>query len=378
MNTKPKVSGFKKSIKSTANHSKRIFSNGLFWLVLILLLLFVGMMVTFSSLEWPDSAGITVIISFVCAIVGACFTMLITEKQLENQSEHGLETQKNSKVFEEKLDVYKNYINTLCDILTRNSGFISDKDQLDLAFATAMLSLHTSGENMIEIAKDIKAIIGERTKQNGNLINQELINRLLKIVKQLKIQLYEGEAIAKVNIEDNEIKEISEIFNDAYDISSIENEGDNDIKEHKSHKEINIAELNLTKWNQAIEKWEKDGWDVWEGWKKTTPNNQTFSIKRNDGSPGEIKNTYRNGTACIAIQYGNDRQFADDLIVHPLKVVVESQRKGELWWAHDKILGEPNQIVQEMHKNPELQDFLISLIDESMQRIKNWKPTSAS
>ena len=353
---------------------KNIIANKMYWLIMSILLLLILIMVYFSSRDLPDKAGVTVIISFICAIVGAFITLLITERQLENQSKHGLETKKNSKVFEERLEVYKNYINTVSKVFTQ--GSIKKDEKLNLEIATALLALHTNGENLKSIANDINAIILERNKTidgTNAQFEKVLMLHLLNIVDQLKKQLYEGQALDYVKITEKDRNEIGDLFINAYTYNDDVDETD---KEDKNTTPIKSAQdtrkIHLTQWDKAVERWRQKGWEVLEGW-ESDANNQWFTIKRQDGSPGEISNGVRNFQSCIKVSYGNDKDFSYDLIINPLPGIKDAQRKAWLWWTNDERLGADGVIADNMEKNPELQEFLIELIEGSMQRIEKWK-----
>lgn len=343
-------------------------------LIISILILFIILAVVLVFTGYHNEAGLTVIIAVISAIIGALVSMLITDRQLQNQSKHGLQIQKNSKVYEERLDVYKNYLNTVADILLQKPQRLSDNEILKLEFATALLALHTNGKNLNVISKKIKEIIVNYNHKSSAAISEDLISNLLEIVEQLKIQLYMDEedekVLKRISIEDEYRKKISGLFNQTYDVEpNLEQSPMTNDSIEKKLPDDRIFKID--KWDKAVDKWKQEGWLIWEGW-KSDPNNQAFSVQRGDDKPGEIKTAIRGFRPSIAVRYGDDKDFATDLIMNPPTFVKNSKKQSWLWWTDDDIIGEKDHLVEEMERNENLQAFLIELVEDGMQRIKKW------
>lgn len=347
--------------------------NTISWIIIVLIL-FIILMVVLVFTDYHNEAGLTVIIAVVSAVIGAFISMLITDQQLENQSKHGLQVQKNSKVYEERLDVYKNYLNTVGDVLLQKPQRLSDNEILKLEFATALLGLHTNGRNLEFISEKIKNIISNYNRSNAPVISEDLISNLLEIVEQLKNQLYEDEedekVLKRISIEDEYRKKISGLFNQTYDVEP--NLEQNPVTNDSIEKTLPDNRIfKLDKWDKAVDKWKQEGWLIWEGW-KSDPNNQAFSVQRGDDKPGEIKTAIRGFRPSIAVRYGDDKDFATEIIMNPPTFVKNSKKQSWLWWTDDDIIGEKDHLAEEMERNENLQAFLIELVEEGMQRIKKW------
>ncbi|MCH5247019.1 MAG: phage holin family protein [Muribaculaceae bacterium] len=346
--------------------------NTISWIT-IGLILFIILMAVLVFTDYLE-AGLTVIIAVVSAVIGALISMFITDQQLKNQSKHGLQVQKNSKVYEERLDVYKNYLNTVGDVLLQKPQRLSDNEILKLEFATALLGLHTNGRNLEFISEKIKNIISNYNRSNAPVISEDLISDLLEIVEQLKNQLYQdekdNETLKSLVIDEKALRTISNNFNDAYDVEP--NLEQSPVTNDSIEKKLPDDRIfKLDKWDKAVDKWKQDGWLIWEGW-KSDPNNQAFSVHRGDDKPGEIKTAIRGFRPSIAVRYGDDKDFATEIIMNPPTFVKNSKKQSWLWWTDDDIIGEKDHLAEEMERNENLQAFLIELVEDGIQRIKKW------
>lgn len=353
--------------------NKNLPSSGI--MLSLLIFLSVGFMCIFSYAVVPDKVGMTVIISFLSAFIGAIITMGITQYQLQHQSKTGLAREKSSKVFEERLQVFKEYLNILNKVLSKNEPKLTVDDKMQLAFATSMIALHTNGENLQKISEKIAKIIKEKQNNPPTEISTQLIDDLLVIVESLKAQLYGNDSNKEVEINEAYAIKIRENFNDAYDIEALADDTINQESitavspsmKNTYEDRINIV---LPAWDKAVAKWRSEGWDVCEGWIKD-PKNQWFSIIRKDGKQGEISTAIRQGIPCIKVTYGNSTDFSYDMKIHPPKGIRTSDRRGGTWWTSDGLLChlEDNKVAENMSENIELQHFIIDLIEDVQQRI---------
>ena len=151
-----------------------------FWVIMLLLLL-----VTIFALTYPTAftnGGVIVIIS---AVIGVAITIIITEALLSNQSDTEGQKDKNLKVYEEKLKIYKEFLYKLNEIV--KGGQISDDDVKELIFQTSYIAMHTSSERVAKIVSQLK-ITNDIIKNSGK--NGQLAGNILEIVLVLKKELY--------------------------------------------------------------------------------------------------------------------------------------------------------------------------------------------
>lgn len=124
-----------------------------------------------------------------CVIIGTIVTAVITLLLLNGQSDKEEENERNAKVFEEKLAIYKEFLNTLYEIV--KDGKITDEESKKLQFQAALISMHTSEYHIEPIAKSIADIIANIRKMDvGDQTDFSLVKELFTIQNQFKKELY--------------------------------------------------------------------------------------------------------------------------------------------------------------------------------------------
>jgi len=118
------------------------------------------------------------------ALAGAAVVAVLTLILLHGQSEMEGNMERNSKVFEEKLKIYKDFYSQLCKIV--EDGKISKEEELQLEFQVATLAIHTSDEHIKDISLHLKSII-LRLKEGKNPV---LLKKLFEIGQAFREELY--------------------------------------------------------------------------------------------------------------------------------------------------------------------------------------------
>lgn len=133
------------------------------------------------------------------AIIGVIITAIITQVLLRGQTENDTKKEKDTKVFEEKLRIYQDFLHKLCDVI--KDGRVTKEEARELQFQTAYITMHTDRGRIERISECVKEIIdctvdqmdegrnAERQSQN----NKVLLDNLFIIVEQFKAELYQDE-----------------------------------------------------------------------------------------------------------------------------------------------------------------------------------------
>ena len=154
------------------------------WLIIILVALVAVLFISlFVSTIWNKDNYAP---QFIAALLGAIVTTVITLLLLNGQSEQEEKKEKSSKVFEEKLRIYQDFLKTLDTIV--KDGKIDAAEEIELEFQTSYLAMHTSPGSINEISDQVKEII-MNIKQNKQG-KHNLLDELFKIVKVLQKELY--------------------------------------------------------------------------------------------------------------------------------------------------------------------------------------------
>ena len=91
------------------------------------------------------------------AIIGVVLTAIITFFLFKGQTSSEVKREKEAKVYEEKLQIYKEFLNCLCDII--QDGKITEEEKVKLKFQAASISMHTDSVKTKEISEHVCRII---------------------------------------------------------------------------------------------------------------------------------------------------------------------------------------------------------------------------
>ncbi len=161
---------------------------------LFLLALFVG--VATLSGSWPGSDASAQILS---ALAGAVVAAIITLFLLLGQTSSEEKKERNTKVFEEKLRIYQDFLHKLCDVI--KDGRVTKEEARELQFQTAYITMHTDRSRIERISECVKDIIdctvdqkdAESDEIKKNEYNKTVLESLFIIVEQFKAELYQDE-----------------------------------------------------------------------------------------------------------------------------------------------------------------------------------------
>ncbi|HAN76810.1 MAG TPA: hypothetical protein DCQ31_03015 [Bacteroidales bacterium] len=143
--------------------------------------------------------------------IGAILTAIVTVFLLTQQSESEEIKEKNSKVFEKKLFIYDDFLKSIQTILEDKK--IDDLEQQRLIFQLALLKMHSTGENIEKISKELSEIIKlpsfDENSDEVTVDQNELARHLFEIVGIFQEELY-GIRKGKTDITDlsNNVKGI--------------------------------------------------------------------------------------------------------------------------------------------------------------------------
>jgi hypothetical protein len=173
---------------------KAIKENFFLFLCICLLALFVILAAVSGS--WP---GKDISAQFLSAMSGALVAAIITLFLLKGQTAAEADRKRDSKVFEERLCIYKEFLHKLCDVVKDQK--ITPEEEIELQFQVSCIAMHTSSESIKNISVQVKDII-ERIKNNDT--NKKLmLEELFKISDSFNKELY-GDKIIKDKDADNE------------------------------------------------------------------------------------------------------------------------------------------------------------------------------
>ena len=167
---------------------------------------------------WPQTLAI-----IASAFMGAGATAWLTNMLLNNQQESEEKKEKNIKVYEEKLHIYKEFLECLYEII--KDGEVTKEEAIRLEFQTSYITMHTRSEQIKVIAEQIKEIVtglngkitpGEKSNsaESESERNKDLMTYLFNIVKEFRKELYQFSPTEK---DENNIKEAVNAFRSIMD-----------------------------------------------------------------------------------------------------------------------------------------------------------------
>ena len=166
------------------------------FLILCICLLALFVILAAVSGSWP---GKDISAQFLSAMSGALVAAIITLFLLKGQTAVEADRKRDSKVFEERLCIYKEFLHKLCDVVKDQK--ITPEEEIELQFQVSCIAMHTSSESIKNISVQVKDII-ERIKNNDT--NKKLmLEELFKISDSFNKELY-GDKIIKDKDADNE------------------------------------------------------------------------------------------------------------------------------------------------------------------------------
>ncbi|MBO6117794.1 MAG: hypothetical protein J6P44_04530 [Bacteroidales bacterium] len=138
---------------------------------------------------WPNFYG---------ALMGVILTAVTTVVLLLGQTSSEEEKERNTKVFEEKINVYKEFLQIFCKII--EDGKIDKTNKIQLQFQLSYIAMHTKSEHIKQISSQVKTIVLKITDDKI----ENYMPQLFTIVQSFREELY-GD---KSKLSQNDIKNI--------------------------------------------------------------------------------------------------------------------------------------------------------------------------
>lgn len=133
------------------------------------------------------------------AVFGVVITAVITQLLLKGQGDKERNAKRSAKVFEERLIIYKAFLQKLCDVVQDLK--IEPQEEIQLQFQVANIAMHTSSQSIREISENVREIIVKI--KNGEDDRNDMLAPLFNIANVFTKELYEStEDVIKVDSED--------------------------------------------------------------------------------------------------------------------------------------------------------------------------------
>lgn len=157
--------------------------------ILAICILLLGVFVALACFSgaWPSSDFAAQILS---ALAGAVVAAIITLFLLQGQTESEAKKDKDSKVFEEKLRIYQDFMKELCEVVKDQK--IDDEEEIRLQFQVASIAMHTSEDSILTISEQVKSIIWNLKEGEDN--KKEMLEQLFTISEVFHEELYKDAA----------------------------------------------------------------------------------------------------------------------------------------------------------------------------------------
>lgn len=296
------------------------------------------------------------------ALLGAAITVIITNLLLNNQTESEFANQKKSKVYEEKLHIYQDYLKLLCNIV--KDRIITTEDYANLQYQSSLVALHTSQKHYQEIMEQTKVILtkGCPTEDSDDA---SITQNLMSIVYCFQQELYEkGNKRQKVGQHES-IQELTEIVSSA-----------------KCYKASGSIGAQPTEYIAGTKKGWKDYLNKWEemGWRKDEDNGGQDYLRFNMTREGFVCDSNNRNRANVYVDILFEMMYGHYIIrakSNPRASILFQNlyggfRAGDTWW---KVLESP---IYELEKltflttfdtNQELKDIVACWFDYLIESI---------
>ena len=209
-----------------------------------MMLVMVCALIVFSYQDFPAR--------LMAAILGVVITATITVVLLDGQSKKEQTAKRNSKVFEEKLKIYQDFLTTLYDVVKDRK--LTEDEKLLLEFKTSLVAMHCKPKNLDSVSAAVRNVISsvcpsdeeKKQKSQGNI---PLLKSLLDVVEALKIDLYNVDTEKDGKKDDNDLDKM--LFSSTIKTNTI----NNFQKAYVETADEENAESKDT-WSQAVKKWQ--------------------------------------------------------------------------------------------------------------------------
>lgn len=167
-------------------NSKSIIRKDSIFLILCVCFLVLFVILAAVSGSWP---GKDISAQFLSAMSGALVAAIITLFLLKGQTAVEADRQKDSKVFEEKLRIYKGFLSKMCDVVKDME--ITPQEEIELQFQVSYIAMHTDPVAIKTISEQVRDIVVDIKNNVGGKKN--MLNQLFIIADTLYKELYNEE-----------------------------------------------------------------------------------------------------------------------------------------------------------------------------------------
>ena len=158
----------------------------------------------FTDLELPGR--------IMAAILGVVITATITQVLLQGQTQKEGTLKRSSKIFEEKLKIYQNFLKAVKD------GKLTDSEKMELQFQTSLVAMHCKPENIITVSEAVRRVVSSTcpSEKSGSVGETDLLKSLFSVVEAFRQDLYEKDNETFANgTKDKTIDNFSKAFCEA-------------------------------------------------------------------------------------------------------------------------------------------------------------------
>lgn len=336
----------------------------------------------FTDMELPSR--------IMAAILGVVITATITQLLLKGQTKKEVGLKRDSKIFEEKLRIYQNFLNVLYQAV--KDGELSDSEKLELQFQTSLVAMHCDPENINTVSEAVKGVIdrtcnksksGKEDDKKEKINDAELLKSLFEVVGAFKKDLYNKD-VKWFDNDDKEEKKLStkaiagkfsEAFSNAnegsdtpaapqrlsLELGGVSNQLLQSISTSlslRASNQINNSQVKVEDiWKKATAEWKSKGWKI-DG---PVENDGDWLRITDRNNPGVISMGFYKGHYYIQAEYGDDVDFSKKM-----KGAKGGSRQKGAWW---KYLPEPyfalskGELKDVFDTDVKLQEYLINSIN---------------
>ena len=190
---------------------------------------------------------------------------------LKGQTTNDVERERAAKVFEEKLRIYQEYLQTLCSVI--EDRCLSDEEKIRLEFQTSYVAMHCEPKYIVDVSNSVKKIIeyvcpdDVDTIKGGNRGSDSpdaLLDNLFNIVEAFRKDLYGSD----FRFDDKCRLDTLENFSNAYRNARSETTGGSSIEMPVNA--VNGVDVQPEKtgdksvWDGVLPENNNDGWHISE------------------------------------------------------------------------------------------------------------------
>lgn len=204
-------------------------------LIICICLLAIFVSIATSSGAWPGTDASSQILS---ALAGAVVAAIITLFLLMGQTASEEKKERNTKVFEEKLRIYQEFLRKLCDVVKDQK--IAPEEEIELEFQVAYIAMHTTSNSIKKISEQVRDIVVNI--KSGESDCNEMLGQLFFIADTFYKELYSKDNDYSETDRGETIRNFRSILVAKDDIEKYVDDQKESIKESLSKKVLNPKE----------------------------------------------------------------------------------------------------------------------------------------